>query len=311
MSKLKLRCPNSGCPNHKPPINTKFIKRGFFSSIDPQGRTKKYRRYQCPNPDCRKTFSNKGLSWQKDFKRPELLKEVFIRYTSGNSMRRISDELECNRETVARIVRLLGSKIKSYHYSLIEAGRLSTSFVGFDEMETYEHTKLKPLAIVLAVDVSNRKIIDARVCEIRAKGRTAPLSIAKYGIRQNLSPEVREEVASRMALCLQGPSSRITSDAKKAYLTLFRRFIPNATHHPIVSRAKFSVRDPANKEMGRFNNVCAVIRQYMSRMSRRSLVSTKNPDMLQAHLYLFIARYNAYSIVDILTETAFSEKQAG
>jgi hypothetical protein len=65
--------------------------------------------------------------------------------------------------------------------------------VQMDEMETYEHTRLKPLSISLAV-TPGRFIFAVAVAPIPAKGPLATVSRAKYGQRRDGSREAFERV---------------------------------------------------------------------------------------------------------------------
>jgi len=49
------------------------------------------------------------------------------------------------------------------------AGELKTSLAHFDEMESFEHTKLKPLSIALAVRARTGEIIGAQPAEMMRK----------------------------------------------------------------------------------------------------------------------------------------------
>ena len=57
------------------------------------------------------------------------------------------------------------------------------SEIVFDEMETFEHTKLKPLTIPMAVEQGTRRILAVDVGKIAAKGHLAEISLKKYGPR--------------------------------------------------------------------------------------------------------------------------------
>ena len=63
----------------------------------------------------------------------------------------------------------------------------SKSFV-FDEMETFEHTKMKPLSIALAVEQGTRRILAVEVASMPAKGLLAARSRTKYGPRPDHRP---------------------------------------------------------------------------------------------------------------------------
>src|SRR5690606_17336230 len=55
--------------------------------------------------------------------------------------------------------------------------------VVFDEIETFEHTKCKPLSLALAVEDKTRRILSIQCAQMPAKGRLAAISRKKYGYR--------------------------------------------------------------------------------------------------------------------------------
>ena len=56
--------------------------------------------------------------------------------------------------------------------------------IQFDEMETFEHTKCKPVTIALAVECQTRRILSVYCGPIKAKGNLAALARKKYGERK-------------------------------------------------------------------------------------------------------------------------------
>ena len=57
------------------------------------------------------------------------------------------------------------------------------SHIQFDELQTIEHTKLKPLSVAMAVSTKDRRIIGFRVASMPATGHLANVSRKKYGSR--------------------------------------------------------------------------------------------------------------------------------
>lgn len=282
-----------------------FVKKGKGKGY--QG--KMYQRYQCKA--CGTTFSSRTLNWTGDFKKPELVRTIFQLYTSGCSIRRLAIDLKTTKATVSRTIKLLAEKCKTYHQEYVANGFIDTDLVFFDEMESFEHSKALPVSIGLAVDINTRKIIDARVAEIKCKGKLKNNILKKqallpphYFTRQNHSPKMRQEVMDEVKKCLK-PGGKIITDDKRAYLSLIRSTFNNTVLHIHVASRVSMKHHPEPTALGRFNSVCANIRAYMSRMGRRTLITSKKKEMLQAHLYLYIARYNSYDIDEILKQDWF------
>ena len=72
---------------------------------------------------------------------------------------------------------LIGISVARTHGMLAEKKRI-------DEIETIEHTKLKPVTIPVCVN-SNYQIIATSVGKIRAKGHLSEISVKKYGFRED------------------------------------------------------------------------------------------------------------------------------
>src|SRR6202453_3076827 len=82
--------------------------------------------------------------------------------------------------------------------------------VYFDEMETFEHSKLKPLSVPLAVSFE-RYILDVGVAEMPAKGLLAEKSRKKYGKRKDERPRALRRMLRKIASMTE-PNAILHSD---------------------------------------------------------------------------------------------------
>ena len=96
---------------------------------------------------------------------------------SGNTQRRAAKLLGCSKNTVAQKIIWLG-RFKN------NPKKFSGEHWQFDEMETIEHTKLKPLTIPICVN-ENYEILGIHVGKIKAKGHLSLISQKKYGFRED------------------------------------------------------------------------------------------------------------------------------
>ena len=96
------------------------------------------------------------------------------------SMRRIARVLNINPKTVARKLTFLGQTLQQ---KMATQDFSHVSHIQFDELQTIEHTKLKPLSVAMAVSTKDRRIIGFRVASMPATGHLATLSRKKYGSR--------------------------------------------------------------------------------------------------------------------------------
>ena len=98
-----------------------------------------------------------------------------------------------------------------YEWQLNEANpdKMEVSVAQFDEMETFEVTRWKPISISLAVECwwdeqkaqyRTGQIIAAIAATLRYKGRNAPRAQEKYGDREDQSEGIQEHIDLFIAL---------------------------------------------------------------------------------------------------------------
>lgn len=275
---------NFPIPNHCPNCEaTEFIRKGFyFVKIL---RSKK-RRYQCKI--CRCNFSNQTFHSTYYQRRPDLNEKVFHLLVSGNTQERSAELLRCSPTTIARKLLWLARFKQNYPPT-------TALHIQIDEMESIEHTKLKPLTIPLCVS-DDYKILGISVGRIPAKGHLAELSRAKYGIRENEREKVLRELLTQLRDQLKLSPLTITTDSHPLYPKLIKEYFPEARHVAIISRQmKEKKRELIhNKNMKKLfdplfalNQRCAKIRSDIRRMTRRSWCTTKNIENLKKHLGLY------------------------
>ncbi len=177
-------------------------------------------------------------------------------------------------------------------------GREKVRVLEFDDMETFEHTKCKPLSITLAVQARTRRILGVEVSSMPAKGLLAEKSRKKYGFRfdgramaraelfRSLQPIVHEEVV-------------IKSDQNPHYMADVARFFPQASHRAYLGRKPASIGQGEIKKGGfdplfALNHTCANFRENVSRLKRKTWVTTKRADRLRAHLYIYAEYHNQH-----------------
>lgn len=93
--------------------------------------------------------------------------------------------LSINRKTAVRKFEFLGKACLKDMNNRKHLPARSIGNFAFDEMESFEHTKMKPLSIALAVEDSSRLILDFRVSSMKAKGHLAERARKKYGPRKD------------------------------------------------------------------------------------------------------------------------------
>jgi hypothetical protein len=168
--------------------------------------------------------------------------------------------------------------------------------VQFDDMETFHHTKMKPLSIPVVVDSDSRLILGLGVASIAAKGLLAEKSVKKYGKRLNLKPLVWQSVFRELPR-FASQNAHFVSDQDKNYPNLVSRYFPKATHKQYKGRKGCVVGQGELKKGGfdplfSLNHTAAMIRAHVSRLARRTWVTTKTPQALLDHLSLYVVWHN-------------------
>lgn len=251
--------------------------------------------------DCKKHFSTRTLSKTYKQKRPDLNQKVFDYLTSGVSLRRTAQKLHCNYHTVYRKFLWLSDRAKSYHLR----EELFIKELQFDEMESIEHTKLKPLTIALATS-EDYKILGVKIGTIPAKGHLSEFSRKKYGARENQSEKAVKELLENIKINLKNKNFVIKSDAKPSYKRIVQKIFPDNLHQVHIAREnKEKKRDfkYTNLEKKVFDPIFSVnqrmakFRDHIKRLTRRSWCTTKIKENLEKHIYLYIADNNNYRLV--------------
>ena len=97
----------------------------------------------------------------------------------------------------------------------------------FDELQTIEHTKCKPLSVAMVVAQGSRKILGFRVSQMPATGHLARIARKKYGFRPDHRREgLRVLFKTIRPLLTQHP--RIQSDEHPYYKPLIQQFFPDS-----------------------------------------------------------------------------------
>ncbi|NDA26924.1 MAG: IS1 family transposase [Verrucomicrobia bacterium] len=269
------------------------VKKGFFpQSKIPGGKSQRFR---CRA--CRLWFSQTRGTLNERQKRPELHQPIFSLLVSGVSQRRAARLCGTTQVTVARkLVRL------SHFANIVQDQRLaarkgSVSVAVFDEMETFEHTKCKPVAIAVAVEEKTRLILSAKVASMPAKGHLAKISRRRYGKRKD-----DRKLALGLALThiaqVAAQDLTVKSDQCPRYPALVSAYLPGAEHKTFKGRRGCIVGQGELKAGGwdplfALNHTCAMIRDNIKCLSRRTWCTTKRVDRLQCRLDLYVCAHNA------------------
>jgi len=211
------------------------------------------------------------------------------------SMRRIAKIHRISKCTVAARLPFLAKRAREEHKLwLIKQGPFTE--VQFDDLETYEHTKCKPLTVPAVVDKQTQRVIGFSVAQIPAKGHLAALSRAKYGRRPDRGRAARLALFESITPYVS-PTATFESDQHQHYPVIMKRHFPDATHITYKSRRARTGGQGELKRVGfdhlfSINHTFAMFRANTNRLIRKTWCCTKRPDRLLDHLAIFIAVFN-------------------
>ncbi len=288
-----------GCPAHSPDRLTEglasgsIIRKGFYQRTSDHARIQRYFCRTCHSHFSAATFT----PCYRQHKR-QINSNVFTLSVSHVSQRRCAQILRVNRKTIARKLIFLGTYLRERNELLLDEVQRSEgqfSRLQFDEMETAEHTKCKPLSIPLIVN-QDRLILGFEVARMPAKGRLAAISLKRYGPL----PDERAAQIERLLLRVRpriAAEAEILSDQCPRYPAVIREVFPQVTHRTEKGRGARPYGQGELKKGGfdplfALNHTAAMIRANINRMIRKTWCTTKKMDRLKDHLTLYMASHN-------------------
>ena len=99
-------------------------------------------------------------------------------------MRECARILQVNKKTVVRKMIHMGARAQR-KLEILNRLKAKVQILEFDDLETFEHAKCKPVAVGLAVEYRTRWIVGYDVSQMAAKGLLAKKSLRKYGVRKD------------------------------------------------------------------------------------------------------------------------------
>lgn len=290
---LYLDCPSRKSGTELSPPVSHLVRKGSFVRLRDRVRV---RRFLCTL--CRRTFSSTRFqpeAWQKKRDLNEPIRKLLC---SGVSQRRVARLLGIDRKTVAEKFDFLAKQARDEHEQELSQIETHAQLQGiqFDEMETFEHTKCKPLSIPLVVCASSRRILGFSVASMPAKGHLAKISIQKYGPRADERRRESVRVLTGIARAVS-PRVRIETDQNPNYPAWIRASFPQSNHRAYKGKRGCIVGQGELKKIGfdplfSFNHTAAMIRANVNRLFRRTWCTTKKADRLACHLWLYLQFHN-------------------
>lgn len=283
---MKRQCPDSEC------LSKLVVRRGiYFRRSDGQW----IQRYFCRK--CTRSFSSgTRLSCYRQKKR-KLNHPLGLLLVSGVSQRRAAVLLRINRKTVVRKFRFLAQEARlkqSAWLRTLEASPVTA--VQFDDLETSEHTKCKPLSVALAVEPRSRKILGFQVSSMPAKGHLSALARKKYGDRPDYRGRGWHALFSSLKPVV-APYADWLSDENPHYSRHLKLHHPGACYRTTPGRRGCVAGQGELKKIGfdplfSLNHTCAMLRANLNRLFRRTWCTTKTKQGLIDHLSIYVHYHN-------------------
>jgi transposase-like protein len=267
-------------------------------------------RFRCLT--CGKTFSQATGHPCFGQNKRQLNIKISRLLTSNVSQRRTARLLGITRKTVAKKLIFLGIQAR---LSLMEFNRskASAKIIQFDDLETIEHTKCKPVSITLAVEEKTRRILSFQVAQMPAKGPLAAISRKKYGRRKDMRKSARIKLFKEL-LPLVEPTAEIKSDQNPHYGDDVKKYFPRALHSTFKGRKGAITGQGELKKIGfdpifSLNHTCAMFRANINRLNRKTWCTTKKMARLADHVAIY-ALYHNTELIEPSAEKAQSQNKA-
>lgn len=298
---MKLSCPN--CPKNGGHV----IRNGHYFR---QSDSRKIQSFYCKS--CGKYFSSATFSdcyRQKKRRINEPMRDLLCKRLS---LRDLARHLKVSRTTIARRLVFLADQARRRQEQFLidyqqQFGPIKK--LQFDDLITHEHTKCKPLSMTMVVEEKTRIVVGFNVAQIPAFGQLADISRNKYGERKDQSRKKRHRLFAHLAQEILPQDVVFRSDKHTQYPYLVYKHFPQATHLTHKGARGTVSGQGEMKKTGRdplfsVNHTLAMVRDKMSRLSRRSWNATKKPENLAHHMAIYIDSHNRDILAKMLKRQA-------
>lgn len=287
------------CPRCRPNANLsdsrhQVVRAGFFRR---KSDSKTIQRLRCKTCRMHFSYASSHPCFRQHKRHINDRLNKFL--CSAGSQRRAARIFHISRTTVLRKLVFLGQKALAE----LRSGDVqirNVKIMEFDDLETFEHTKYKPLSITVAVADKKRRLLDFEVSQMPAKGMLAAKAIKKYGYRKDRRDEGRRELFTRLKGKLD-EEILIKSDENPHYIADVKTYFPHATHERHKGQRGVITAQGELKKIGfdplfSLNHTCAMLRANINRLIRKTWCTTKSAKNLTYHLAIYAVYHNSQLI---------------
>lgn len=272
-------------------LGSKFHRIGFFYRTSDSRLVQRFRCSFCKFNCSLATFQS--CYRQKKRQKNDLLRQLLC---SGVSLRRSARILNLHRITVVR--KFLFLSLQS-EFELRKGNYLRgpAQIIEFDDLETFEHTKCKPLSVTLAVESLSRRILGVEVSQMPAKGMLVEKA-KKYGKRIDRRKKGRKRLFRSIERFVED-GALIKSDSNPHYRSDVKKCFPNSRHQRFLGKRGANTGHGELKKIGfdplfSLNHTCAMLRANINRLARKTWCTTKQKERLYWHLVLYSSYHNQH-----------------
>jgi hypothetical protein len=169
--------------------------------------------------------------------------------------------------------------------------------IEFDELETFEHTKCKPLSVPIVVESKTRRILSFDVVPMPAKGPLAEIARGKYGLRSDGRREGRKFVFNTSAF-LVAEDAVVKMDKNPFYKSEILRELSLKLRIETYKGRKSAATGQGELKKIKFdplfsiNHTCAMMRANINRLFRKTWCTTKKLESLFLHIAIYAYFHN-------------------
>jgi transposase-like protein len=273
---------------HTRALPGRLIRDGWYFRSSDQ---KYVQRFKCLV--CCRGFSGSTTGSCYRQKKRQINNKLFRLLVSGVSLRRTAKLFKVSRTTIARKLIFLGLEKRLQNHRLLLRNKRVMG-MQFDDLETFEHTKLKPLSITLAVERGTRRILGYEVSRMPAKGLLAARS------RKNERASGRDRLFRRIKKKVHR-GALIESDENPHYERDVKAHFPSCRYEKFLGvrgaiTGQGELKKTAYDPLFSLNHTCAMFRANVNRLFRKTWCTTKLPQRLRDHLDLYTYYHNTVLI---------------
>lgn len=232
-----------------------------FGKVKTRKQSKKIQRFKCNS--CKKTFTRRNFLPEYREKKPHLNKFILKGYTEGMPLRALGRVNNCHYKTSLRKFIKYGEIALEKNRKELLKNKTKCSIIQIDEMHTWIEKREQKLYIALAVS-----------------GWGQILSFRSGADRHKIMTEMLLDIKTFVS-----DKTIFFCDDEKMYINILEKIYPECDYLNMKGRE-------ADPYLSHLNFTCALVRNRLSRMNRKSWSFNRKNERLQLNLELLKSSFN-------------------